>query len=70
MFVCKLRTPSCFNYEPFHVYLAYRRQTGNVVTRHAFDRAPCLTISPTAHISRGARFYLGKVYSYDCISGV
>ena len=33
MFVCKLRTPSCSHYEHFHVYLTYRRQTGNVVTR-------------------------------------
>ena len=34
MFVCKLRTPyaSCANYEHFHVYLAYRRHTGTVVT--------------------------------------
>ena len=29
MFVCKLRTPFCANYENFHVYLDYRRQTGN-----------------------------------------
>ena len=28
MFVCKLRTPSCANYDNVHVYLAYRRQTG------------------------------------------
>ena len=34
MFVVKLRTPSRANYEHFHVYLAYRRQTGTVVTRH------------------------------------
>ena len=32
MFVCKLRTQSCCHYEHFHVNLAYRRQTGNVVT--------------------------------------
>ena len=54
MFVCKLRTPSCSNYEHFHVYLANRRQTENVVTRQAFDRAPRLSRPPTAHISRGA----------------
>ena len=53
MFVCKLRTPSCANYEHFRVYLAYRRQTGTVVTRQAYDRAPRLTRPPTAHISRG-----------------
>ena len=53
MFVCKLRTPSCSRYEYFHVYLAYRRQTGNVVTRQTFDRAPRLTRPLTAHISRG-----------------
>ena len=42
MFVCKLRTPSCANYEHFHVYLAYRRQTGTVVTRqtYMYERAP------------------------------
>ena len=28
MFVCKLGTPSCSHYEHFHVYLAYRKQTG------------------------------------------
>ena len=50
MFVCKLRTPSCFQYEHFHVYLAYR---GNVVTRQTFDRAPRITKPPTARISRG-----------------
>ena len=55
MFVCKLRTPSCVNYEHFHVYLAYRRQTGTVVTRQAYERASRLTRSPTAHISRGAK---------------
>ena len=53
MFVCKLRTPSCANYEHFHVYLAYRRQTGTVVTRQTYDRAPRLTRPPTAHFSRG-----------------
>ena len=53
MFLCKLRTPSCANYENFHVYLAYRRQTGNVVTRQTYDRAPRLTRPPTARISRG-----------------
>ena len=53
MFVCKLRTPSCANYEHFHVYLAYRRQTGTVVTRQTYDWAPRLTRPPTAHISRG-----------------
>ena len=54
MFVVKLRTPSRANYEHFHVYLAYRRQTGTVVTRQTYDRAPRLTRPPTAHISRGA----------------
>ena len=53
MFVVKLRTPSRANYEHFHVYLAYRRQTGSVVTRQTYDRAPRLTRPPTAHISRG-----------------
>ena len=53
MFVCKFRTPSCSHYEHFHVYLAYKRQTGNVVTRQTFDRAPRLTRPPTAHMSRG-----------------
>ena len=53
MFVCKLRTPSGANYEHVHVYLANRRQTGTVVTRQTYDRAPRLTRPPTAHISRG-----------------
>ena len=53
MFVCKLRTPSGANYEHFHVYLAYRRQTVTVVTRQTYDRAPRLTRPPTIHISRG-----------------
>ena len=53
MFVVKLRTPSRANYEHFHVYLAYRRQTGTVVTRQTYDLAPRLTRPPTAHISRG-----------------
>ena len=53
MFVVRLRTPSRANYEHFHVYLAYRRQTGTVVTRQTYDRAPRLTRPPTAHISRG-----------------
>ena len=53
MFVVKLGTPSRANYEHFHVYLAYRRQTGTVVTRQTYDRAPRLTRPPTAHISRG-----------------
>ena len=51
--VCKLRTPSCSHCEHFHVYLAYRRQTGTVVTRQTYDPAPRLTRPPTAHISRG-----------------
>ena len=51
MFVCKLRTPSCANYEHFHVYMAYKKQTRTVVTRQTYDRAPRLT--PTAQISRG-----------------
>ena len=50
MFLVKLRTPSRANYEYFHVYLAYRRQTGTVVTRQTYDRAPRLTRPPTAHI--------------------
>ena len=53
MFVVKLGTPSRANYVHFHVYLAYRRQTGTVVTRQTYDRAPRLTRPPTAHISRG-----------------
>ena len=54
MFVCKLRTPSCSHYEHFNVYPAYKRQTGNVVTRQTHERAPRLTRPPSAHISRGA----------------
>ena len=46
MFVCKSRTPSWANYEYFHVYLAYRRQTGTVVTHQTYDRAPRLTNHP------------------------
>ena len=57
MIVCKLRTLFCVNYEHFHVYLAYRRQTGTVVTRQTYDRAPRLTRPPTAHISRGVKAY-------------
>ena len=53
MFVRKLRTPSCANYEHVHVYLAKRRQTRTVMTRQTYDRAPRLTRPPTAHISRG-----------------
>ena len=53
MFVVKLGTPSRANYEHFHVYLAYIRQTGTVVSRQTYDRAPRLTRPPTAHISRG-----------------
>ena len=53
MFVVKLRTPFRANYEHFYIYLAYRRQTGTVVTRQTYDRAPRLTRPPTAHISRG-----------------
>ena len=53
MFVVKLGTPSRANYEHFHVYLAYRRQTGTVVTRQTYERAPRLTRPPTVHISRG-----------------
>ena len=53
MFVCKLRTPSCANYEHCYVYLAYGRQTGTVLTRQTYDRAPSLTKTPTAHISKG-----------------
>ena len=58
MFVVKLRTPSRANYEHFHVYLAYRRPTGTVVTRRTYDRAPRLTRPPTAHISRGDMIFL------------
>ena len=57
MFAVKLRTPSRANYEHFHVYLACRRQTGTVVTRQTYDRAPRLTRPPTAHISRGVNFH-------------
>ena len=46
MFVCKLKTPSCANYEHLHVYLAYRRQTGTVVTRQTYDRVPHLSNHP------------------------
>ena len=62
MFVVKLGTPSRTNYEHFHVYLAYRRQTGTVVTRQTYDRAPRLTRPPTAHISRGE---IGGIISDD-----
>ena len=73
MFVVKLRTPSRANYEHFHVYLAYRRQTGTVVTRQTYDRAPRLTRPPTAYISRGGdgiwnqpvcKFHLQKLLAY------
>ena len=37
----------CSHYEHCHVYLTYRRKTGNVMTCQTIDRAP------TAHISRG-----------------
>ena len=63
MFIVKLGTPSRANYEHFHVYLAYRRQTGTVVTRQTYDRAPRLTRPPTAHISRGD---LQEHYSERC----
>ena len=63
MFVVKLRTPSRANYEHFHVYLAYRRQTGTVVTRQTYDRAPRLTRPPTAHISRGDYYKQKKTAS-------
>ena len=53
MFVCKLMTLFCVNnYEHFHVYLAYRRQTGIVVTRQTYDRAPRLT-NHTLHTFQG-----------------
>ena len=66
MFVVKLRTPSRANYEHVHVYLAYRRQTGTVVTRQTYDRAPRLARPPTAHISRGeGASYLVSNSSYD-----
>ena len=66
MFVVKFRTPSRANYEHFHVYLAYRRQTGTVVTRQTYDRAPRLTRPPTAHISRGV--YATACFLYVCNS--
>ena len=71
MFVVKLRTPSRANYEHFHVYMAYRRQTGTAVTRQTYDRAPRLTRPHTAHISRGVySFHSGcvrlKVKCYGC----
>ena len=53
MFICKLRTPSCANHEHFNVYLVNKIQTGTVVTRQTYDRAPRLTKPPTAHISMG-----------------
>ena len=59
---CKLRTLSCANYEHFHVYLAYRRQTGTMVTRQTYDRSPRLTRPPTAHISRG-----DYAWKYRCV---
>ena len=62
MFVCKLRTPSCANYEYFRVYLAYRRQTRTVVTRQTYDGAPRLTRPPTAHISRSEIGTIQKQY--------
>ena len=65
-FVCKLGTPSCYNYEHFHVYLAYRRQTGTVVTRQTYDRAPRLTKPPTAYISRGV--HVVDEYVYLCFA--
>ena len=63
MFVVKLRTPSRANYEHFHVYLAYGRQTGTVVTHQTYDRAPRLTRPPTAHISRGGH----SKYRFNCL---
>ena len=75
MFVVKLRTPFRANYEHFHVYLAYRRQTGSVVTRQTCDRAPRLTRPPTAHISRGEyvildRIYLRAAYYIDTVTRI
>ena len=68
--VCKLRTPSYANYEHFHVYLAYRRQAGTVVTRQTYDRAPRLTRPPTAHISRGEytemRYIANTLHVCEC----
>ena len=72
MFICKLRTP-------YKVYLAYRRQTENVVTCQTFDRAPRLTTPPTAHISRGdivvwpnkvIHFYLFIAFLVLCLNNV
>ena len=68
MFVVKLGTPSRANYEHSHVYLAYRRQTGTVVTRQTYDRAPRLTRPPTAHISRGDNA-IGKILYFNVVRG-
>ena len=69
MFVVKLGTPSRANYEHFHVYLAYGRQTGTVVTRQTYDRAPRLTRPPTAHISRGGHVVLEEHYCFLLLDG-
>ena len=60
MFVGKLGTPSCSSYEHFHVYLAYRRQTGTVVTRQTYDRAPCLT-NHRRHTFQGVSITSGDI---------
>ena len=71
LFVVMLRTPSRANYEHFHVYLAYRSQTGTVVTRQTYDRAPRLTRPPTAHISRGDIVMCAIIVSpYNCTRGI
>ena len=54
MFVCKEDT-ILLSLRTFHVYLAYRRPTGNVVTRQTFDPRAPHNKPHTAHISRGNR---------------
>ena len=70
MFVCRLRTPSCSHCEHVHVYLAYWRQTGNVVTRQTFDRAPRLTRPPIAQISRGGDVAAWRIHGSYSLSYV
>ena len=59
MFVCKLGTPSCSNYEHFLVYMAHRRQTGTVVTRQTYDRAHRLTKNHPLHTFQGVQLVPG-----------
>ena len=71
MFVCKLRTTSCSHYEHFHVYLIYRRQTRNVVTRQAFDWASIFVWSlhkkmykkQTKHFTK---YLISNIVSFMC----